>query len=427
MKKTLCLVLTVAMLFSVCAFSTAEEAQPVELTAMLWSGDDNSSNATKNAVEAFNALDNGITVNVEWLTSEDTKTKLPTLMAADSAPDVFMCWSAGYIQPYVEAGKVYSLSDALTADPEWADTFLGGILDHNTFDGLVYALPTSLSVQVCIYNQEIYDKYGLEIPHTQEDLVAGLKVIRDSGDGIIPLAFGNSTAWPSGSHSETLANRIGGNEPFDLASVGEGSWTDPSFIKAAQLLQDMANEKLLPEGFSALTPDEAIELFKTGKAAAINWSTYCLASLEDEEESAVKGKMTLAKCPTVEGGVGDENMWLGQPDRNLAIAESCKNKDAAVTFLKYLTGAECMQAMVDSGSLVPVKSSLVDLSNVSDSQRQLMTLMDDMTGLYLFYDVVLGSVIGNEYNNTVQAIMSGDDAEEAFQNFQNFFDLNYEG
>jgi raffinose/stachyose/melibiose transport system substrate-binding protein len=277
------------------------------------------------AVEAFNALDNGITINVEWINAEDTKTKLPTLMAANSAPDLFMAWAAGYLKPYVDAGKVYSLSDALAADPEWAGNFLGGVLDHTTYDGKVYAVPTSLSAQVCFYNKEIYDKYGLTIPQTQEQQVEGLKVIRDAGDGIIPLAFGNSTSWPCGSHSKTLANRIGGNAPFEKAAAGEGSWTDPSFIKAAQLMQDFANEKLVPDGFAALTPDEAIELFNSGKAAAINWSSYCMGRF-DAEGSAVKGKVVLAKCPTVEGGVGDPNMWLGQPDRNIAISARCERR-----------------------------------------------------------------------------------------------------
>ena len=56
-----------------------------------------------------------------------------------------------------------------------------------------------------------------------------------------------------------------------------------------------------------------------------------------------------------------------------------------------------------------------------------MDLQSDMESLFLFYDVALGSVIGNEYNNTVQGIMSGNDPQEAFENFQKFFDENYEG
>ena len=55
-----------------------------------------------------------------------------------------------------------------------------------------------------------------------------------------------------------------------------------------------------------------------------------------------------------------------------------------------------------------------------------LKLHSDMTGLFVFYDVALGSVVGNEYNNTVQAIMSGSDSQEMFENFQQFFDDNYE-
>lgn len=403
----------------------ASAEEEIVLSAMLWSGNDNSAKATMKAVDMFNALDNGITLNVEWLNPEDTKTKLPTVMAANNAPDLFMAWAAGYLKPYVDAGKVYPLSEALASDPKWADSFLGGILEHTTYDGKVYAVPTSLSAQVCFYNKEIYDKYGLSIPKTQAELVEGLKVIRDAGDGIIPLAFGNSTAWPSASHSETLANRIGGNEPFEKAAKGGGSWEDPSFIQAAQFMQDFANEKLLPEGFAAMTPDEAIELFKSGKAASINWSSYCMASF-DLDDSAVKGKVVLAKCPSVDAGVGDINMWLGQPDRNIAISERCEHKEAALVALKFLSGLEAAQVMTDSGTLVPVKSSLLDMSKVSDCQSQLMKLMNDMTGMFLFYDVVLGPVTGNEYNNTVQAIMSGADAAKSFADYQNFFDLNAE-
>ncbi|MCQ4741353.1 ABC transporter substrate-binding protein, partial [Blautia hominis] len=94
------------------------------------------------------------------------------------------------------------------------------------------------------YNKEIYDKFNLPIPKTHEEYIEGLKTIRDSGEDIIPMAFGNSTAWPSASHSEILANRIGGNEPFDKLLDGSGKWTDESFVKAASLLQEMADEKL---------------------------------------------------------------------------------------------------------------------------------------------------------------------------------------
>ena len=187
----------------------------------------------------------------------------------------------------------------------------------------------------------------------------------------------------------------------------------------------MANEKLVPDGYAGMTPEEAVEQFKSGKAASFIWSSYCISNFE-AEDSAVKDKVVLGKCPTVEGGNGDENNWLGQADRCLVVSERCENKDAAVEFIKYYTQTKYMQEMSDAGTLTTINADKLDLSNVGPIASQIMKLHSDMTGLFVFYDVALGSVVGNEYNNTVQAIMSGSDSQEMFENFQQFFDDNYE-
>ena len=206
---------------------------------------------------------------------------------------------------------------------------------------------------------------------------------------------------------------------------GSGKWTDESFVKAASLLQEMADEKLVPDGYAGMTPEEAVEQFKSGKAASFIWSSYCISNFE-ADDSAVKDKVVLAKCPTVEGGKGDENNWLGQADRCLVVSERCENKDAAVEFIKFYTQTKYMQKMADAGTLTTINAEKLDLSNVGPIASQIMKLHSDMTGLFVFYDVALGSVVGNEYNNTVQGIMAGNDPQEAFENFQQFFDENYE-
>ncbi|MHB8064900.1 MAG: ABC transporter substrate-binding protein [Ruminiclostridium sp.] len=448
MKKVFCLVFAFLLIFSLAACqstppststdvstgnsssaaTTTPNAEKTELSFMLWDEGTNQPEVTigKQIIDKFNAENKfNVTIVPELIPSEQTKTKLPTLMAANTAPDIFNAWAAGYLAPYVKAGKVYSLQEALDADPAWKASFLDGIMDYLTYDGKVYAIPTTVSTQVAYYNKEIFDKYGLSIPNTQAELVAALEKIRDSGDGIIPMAFANKDAWPSGSHSEILANRIGGSDPFNKASTGEGKFTDPSFIQAAGLLKEMVDKKLVPDGFSGMGAAEAVAQFKSGKAASFIWSSYCLTDMESDD-SAVKGKVVLAKCPTVDGGKGDPNMWLGQPDRNFVISESCKNKEAAVAFIKYYTSAANQQLLANKGTLTTIKSDLLDMTSVPDLSGQLMKLHKDMTGLFVFYDVVLGPVTGNEYNNTVQAIMAGDDAKVGFERYQQFFDQNKE-
>lgn len=426
-KKVCAAFVAAAVVVSSLPMAAFADEAPIELSAMIWAaGTEGLEDRMEyEIIDDFNAEYEGkIKIVPEYLPNEQTKTKLPTLMASNSAPDIFMSWSAGYLQPYVDAGKVYSLQEALDSDPEWKGQFIDGIMDSVTYNGEIYAIPTTITTQVAYYNKEIYDKFGLPIPETHEEFIEGLKVIRDSGEDIIPMAFGNSTAWPAGSHSEILANRIGGNEPFDNAVNGTGSWTDESFVKAATLLQEMANEKLVPEGFAGMTPEEAVEQFQSGKAASLIWSSYAISGFEGEE-SAVRDKTVLAKCPTVEGGKGDINNWLGQSDRCFVISERCEHKEAAVEFLKYHTQKKYMQELANGGVLTAMKSENLDLSSIGPIASQIMELHSKMTGLFTFYDVVLGPVVGNEYNNTVSSIMSGSDAQEAFENFQQFFEENY--
>ena len=438
MKKVFCLMLAFLLLFSFAACQAMapqtsgnwdDEADgKTELSFMLWDEGTNQPEVTigRHMIDRFNMENKfNVTIVPELIPSEQTKTKLPTLMAANTAPDIFNAWGAGYLAPYINAGKVFCLQDALDADPEWKASFMDGIMDYLTYDGRVYAIPTTISTQVAYYNKEIFDEYNLSIPATHAEFVAALIKIRDAGDGIIPMAFADKDAWPSASHTEILANRIGGNEPFNRAAAGTGKFTDPSFIQAARLVKELVDEKLVPEGFSGMSASEAIAQFKSGKAAAFIWSSYCLPDLE-REDSVVKDKVVLAKCPTVDGGKGDPNMWLGQPDRNFVVSQRCKNKDAAIAFIKFYTSPANQQLLANRGTLTALRPELLDMAKVPDMTVQLMKLHKDMTGLFGFYDVMLGPVTGNEYNNTVQAILAGDAAEAAFERYQQFFDENKE-
>ena len=67
----------------------------------------------------------------------------------------------------------------LDSDPEWKNQFLESVMEHVTYDGEIYAIPTVLSTQVAYYNKEIYDKFNLPIPKTHEEFIEGLKTIRD--------------------------------------------------------------------------------------------------------------------------------------------------------------------------------------------------------------------------------------------------------
>lgn len=361
-------------------------------------------------------------LSIEFTEQEQFKTKIATLMAANDAPDIFNTWAAGFLKPFVESGKVYSISEALDKDPEWKNRFVGGIFGGFTFDGKIYAAPNTQTVVCLFYNKEIFDKYGLTEPATFEDLKNICKTLNDNG--VTPFALGNKAPWVGAMYAELIANRIGGSEPFNKVADGSGTWLDPSFIEAGNKMYELVQLKAFPEGFNALDNDPSREDFLNGKAAMHIMGSWAIQQVT-YDGSPLAGKVDVCKFPAIEGGKGDPNAWLGQPDQSFAIGANCKDKEAAVNFLKIMSEPETQLKFAEAGNLLATTAQL-DPSKANPVATKVAELQKDMTDFFLFYDVALGSTIGNEFNNAIQAITAGTAPEEALQTLQDFTEQNLE-
>ena len=137
MKKLTSLLLAAAMVSgAVLSPMAAEEAKATEEVIKIMSvGTETDAYTTtmRELAEEFSANNEyGVTVEFELYENEQFKTKLTTLMASNEAPDVFFTWELGYLEPFVSAGKVMSLQEALDTDAEWKGSFVDGILDYYT-------------------------------------------------------------------------------------------------------------------------------------------------------------------------------------------------------------------------------------------------------------------------------------------------------
>lgn len=419
--RLLCLVMV--LILAVPAFAFAEEK--TQITFMCFDENRGSiiNEKIKEIVADFNANNTyNVEIVPEYIASEQAKTKLPTLMAANAAPDIFNTYAAGFLQPYVEAGKVYCLDDAFTADPEWKDSFKAGALDTLTYGGKVYGVPTRFELWGMYYNKTIYERCGVELPNTWEELVEGLKIIKEKEPETVLIAYGNKDAWPIASLCEVLSNRAGGQEKFEKAAAGELSWADESFVKGAALIKELMDEGLIDAGVNGFPVEEGHAQFKSGNAAVLSYLTSMSEIFADA--NITMDEVEFRNVPMIAGGEGDPGMWLGQVGINYAISETCANKEAAVAFLKALIGGTQQVVIEDNSGIPAYRSDLLDLTNASTMINNLMAEMDQMTGMFVFYDVVLGSVLGNEYNGTIQSVVGGADPQEALEAYDQFFQEN---
>jgi len=405
-----------------------EEVPPAEkgvLTYMFWLGEEDSFyGLSKDIINEFNQrTDVNSTIEFQYATGTEYYTKLNASIAAGNAPDIFICHAAGKLKTYVDAGIPYALNADLDADPAWRDNFVSGVFGLMTFDGNIYAAPLSQTSVPLFYNTEIFSTYGLTPPETYEDLKNVITVL--TNNGITPFAFTDKDTWTGALFAELVSNRIGGDDPYNAVVDGTGSWEDPSFIRSGEIMQKLAAMGAFQDDFLGLGYESMTTAFNTGEAAMIVMGSWIIGGFDDEG-STVNGKVGIAKFPTMPDGVGSINVWMGQPDANLVISETCTDKESAIEFLK-MWNAEDVQHFIgeDAGKILVTKTTL-DTTKVSPVCNDLVGAMSDMEGMFIFYDVGLGAVIGDEYNNTIQAILGGKDPAQAFADLQTYTEANRE-
>ena len=369
-------------------------------------------------VDQYNAKpDSKVFLDYQFIAGDAYYPKLNAAIAANNPPDIFSSHAGGVLANYVSAGKVFALDDAFAKDPAWKNRFVAGAFDALTVGGKIYAIPTSQAVVPIFYNKDIFSRLGLSVPQSYDELKNVVSVLRKNG--LVPFADGDKDVWVGAMMAEVVANRIGGGQPYNAIASGGGNWTDPSFVRAGQVIQELVGLKAFPDDFLGVGYDAMIALFMGEKAAMCVNGTWDLGRFT-AADSPIKDKVSVMNFPAIPGGIGKGTDWLGNPDHNIAISSSNKSVDASVEFLK-IWASEAVQKNIgeEQGKIIVTKTAL-DQAKVPPAASQLNNLLTNATGIFLFYDVGLGPTIGQEFNNTFQAIYAGNDVLTSLQRLQKF-------
>ena len=174
-KRLITIFLTASLTASVCMVPAyAGETSPYDVSNMKfdditirvsskYGGTGDNDNFYKERVEEFNALDNGITVEMDNISTEsDYLDKLATSFADGDTPNVFVEFGGSRCLDYVEADALVDMTPYLEYDTEWKDSIMDGIWDATQYEGIdgTWGIPFHLYDVCLFYNKEILEKYG---------------------------------------------------------------------------------------------------------------------------------------------------------------------------------------------------------------------------------------------------------------------------
>ncbi|RYE10612.1 MAG: sugar ABC transporter substrate-binding protein [Hyphomicrobiales bacterium] len=249
-----------------------------------------------------------------------------------------------WVPQLAEIGALVDLKGpeiAAMTDPDydWAD-FNATPLAAGEWQGKQYAIPVRSNMLMMFYNRALYEKAGLPAPTPEltwdEFFEQAPKLVQDTnGDGqvdawAIDTLFNRDgltpTVW------QTIMNSYGGNL---LDDAGKPTFNNEVGVKALEMqkrLLDYAPPGALAHGFA-----ESLQAFRQGQVAVLfTWGSVYRATATDANVSNLtNGEVGMQILPvgTVSGGA-HRGIW------SAGIASKSPNKEAAWTFLQWLTSKE---------------------------------------------------------------------------------------
>ena len=255
-----------------------------------------------------------------------------------------------------KAGWLADLSGLLkdpnltTSDLTEGDFSAAGLQFAKTDKGELRSLPWSVDYFILYWNKEIFQKKGVQVPKTFDEMVTAAEKLTDPKEGIYGfvgrgLRNANMTLWTN------FFLNYGGEF---LDSKG-GILTDgPEAIEATKLYQTLLT-KVAPPGVAGFNWMESMASFTQGRSAmwidGVGWAP----PLEDPAASRIVGKVGYTVVPA-----GPKGQYSATYGDGIGVAQACPNKEAAYLLCQWMVSKTQGARLLQAGGGVPFRSSVLD-------------------------------------------------------------------
>ena len=278
----------------------------------------------------------GIDVDLSIYPEDQFRTKRTVEMVSGvSNIDVFMMMPGNSLAQYHQSGWVAPL-DEMMSNPSltWPEYDLGDIypsaLNAGVKDGRNYTVPILLETSLLAYNKEIFERYGIGVPKTMEELeAAAAKVFEESGGDIYGITLRGKKASATSQWVDFLHSF--GGEWLENGESGIGS---EAAVEATDFYGRLLRE-YGPKSAPSNSWYESISIFMQGKAAMVYDASVFKPNYENSEKSEVAGKVGYAVIPSgPAGSVPHISNWA------LSIYSESRHKGAAWLFIQWATSKD---------------------------------------------------------------------------------------
>lgn len=412
--------------------SDAPEAdQQVEFEVWFPANDAETGKTTGNGffikqAEKYMEENSNVKINITYIgeNADDFQAKWTLAAANDNLPDMIVA-VAGNLDEWAANGVIINMKDDIAG---FADAYSAGSLEStNQYceEGSVYGIPLWTETQGWMYNTELFDQCGLEVPETYEDLLNCIEVF--NANGITPIAHGGTDKWAIwGYHS--FFTRYG--LTYDMAQqlqTGELKFADCEPItKTFARLEELHNAGAFNADANSTSHAQALARFEEGQAAMYTIYSAVIPGLQNPD-TVNRTEYNLG--PEFADGALDGRSGLRMYGWTLALGNSAKSDDAKyaaiMDFLKFQAGEVSAQIAVNDGAAPPTSTLEIPAGSSQFAAAILEAATDDYISTTDPFNYWFDTAYLDTYRSAVTGVICGDiNAAEAVQLLQEVTDMN---
>lgn len=304
--------------------------------------------------DAFNASHDDIELSIE--SPNDAMTVLKTRLIKEDAPDIMGIGGDVNYANFLDAEILQDISDydgLSQVKQSYLDITKN--LEFVPKEG-VYAVPYVANAAGVLYNREMFEENGWEIPTTWTEFTELCETIQASGQQ--PLYFGFKDTWTCLAPWNALACDLAPADVCQQVNRGETTFSKEYPEVAEKMLKLLDYAQKDPFAYSY---NDACTAFANGESAM-----YCIGSYAVPQILSVNPDMDIDSFVMPGSDNPDENILNSGVDLLFSVTTSCENKEAAYEVLRFLQEDSTIQTYLDSQNAVPCKDEEFQLASSLD-------------------------------------------------------------
>ena len=304
--------------------------------------------------EQFNATHDDIHLTIS--SPNDASTIMRTRFIREDYPDIIGIGGDINYSYYVDADILADVSDYEgLSDVKQSYIDILENLEITPKDG-TYGVPYVANAAGILYNKDMFEEHGWEIPESWSELIDLCEEIQ--AEGILPFYFGFRDTWTCLAPWNSLAVDLAPADTCQQVNAGETTFSE-EYVEVAEKCLELVSYG--PEDPFAYGYNDACTAFANGESAMYPIGSYAVPQI-----LSVNPEMNIDSFVTPGNDDPSKNTLISGADLMFAVTAECENKEAAYEVLDFLMADENIQAYIDDQNAVPCKDGDFDLAPMLD-------------------------------------------------------------